>query len=110
MASAFEDREYSFEAKWAHDEDLRFRTTARRNKLLGLWAAGQMRLAGAAADSYANTLLDLEVRGGRDQDIARKIHEDFAAHHVALSDHAINRKMEELLAQAAEQIMHEKQV
>jgi len=110
MAGAFEDRENSFEAKWAHDEDLRFRTTARRNKLLGLWAAGQMGLAGAAAESYANTLLDLEVRGGRDPDIARKIHEDFAARHVALSDHAINRKMEELLAEAAEQVMHQPKV
>ncbi|HEY6578405.1 MAG TPA: DUF1476 domain-containing protein [Rhizomicrobium sp.] len=107
MTSAFEDRERSYEAKWAHDEDLRFRTTARRNKLLGLWAADQMELTGAAAESYANALLDLEVRGGRDQDIANKLHEDFAARSIAVSDHAVYRKMEELLAEAAEQIMHE---
>lgn len=108
MANAFEDRERNYEAKWAHDEDLRFRTTARRNKLLGLWAAAQLGLNGAAAESYANALLDLEVRGGRDEDIANKLHEDFAARSVALSDHSIHRKMEELAAEAAEQIMHER--
>lgn len=105
--SAFEDREKSYEAKWAHDEDLRFRTVSRRNKLLGLWAAGQMGLAGAAAESYANVLLDLEVRGGRDVDIADKVYEDFASHRIGLSRHAIHRKMEELLAEAADQVMRE---
>ena len=107
MNSSFDDREKSYEAKWAHDEDLRFRTTARRNKLLGLWAASQMGLSGAAADSYVNALLDLEVRGARDEDIAAKIHADFDARHVVLSDHLIHRKMEELLAEASEQVMRE---
>jgi hypothetical protein len=107
MKSSFEDREKSYEAKWAHDEDLRFRTTARRNKLVGLWAASQMGLAGAAADSYVNTLLDLKVRGGRDEDIAAKIRADFDGHKVAISDHMIHRKMEELLAEAVEQVMRE---
>ena len=57
MSGVFEDREKSYEAKWAHDEDLRFRTVARRNKLLGFWAATQMGLAGPAAESYAHELL-----------------------------------------------------
>ncbi|MGA8364832.1 MAG: DUF1476 domain-containing protein [Solirubrobacteraceae bacterium] len=107
MSGAFEDREKGYEAKWAHDEDLRFRTIARRNKLLGLWGAAQMGLAGPAAESYAHELLSLEVRGGRDEDIARKVHEDFAGHGIAISDHAIGRKMEELLAEAARQVMRE---
>ena len=107
MTTAFEDREKNYEAKWAHDEDLRFRTLARRNRLLGHWAAEQMGLTGAAAQSYANVLLELEVRGGRDEDIARKLREDFTARQIALSDHAIHRKMEELLAVAADEIMHE---
>src|SRR2546427_1624599 len=107
MSGVFEDREKSYEAKWAHDEDLRFRTVARRNKLLGLWAADQFGLAGAAAESYAHELLSLEVRGGRDDDIARKLHEDFAGRSIAISDHAIGRKMEELLAEAAAQVMRE---
>ena len=107
MSGVFEDREKGYEAKWAHDEDLRFRTVARRNKLLGFWAATQMDLAGPAAESYAHELLSLEVRGGRDEDIARKLHEDFASRGIAISDHAIGRKMEELLAEAAEQVMRE---
>ena len=107
MTSAFEDREKSYEAKWAHDEDLRFRTVSRRNKLLGLWAAGELGLSGAAADSYVNELLALEVRGAREQDILHKLHQDFAGHQVAISEHAINHKMDELLAEAAEQVMRE---
>lgn len=108
MAGAFEDRERNYEAKWAHDEDIRFRVVARRNKLLGLWAAERMGLVGPAAESYANALLDLEVRGGRDEDIARKVIEDMTAHRIATSDHAIRRRMEELLALATEQVMHER--
>lgn len=108
MASAFEDRERNYEAKWAHDEDLRFRAVARRNRLLGLWAAERMGMSGGAAESYAIALLDLEVRGGRDEDIARKVREDLASHHTELSDHAIRRKMEELLASAADELMHER--
>ncbi|MGH6890332.1 MAG: DUF1476 domain-containing protein [Rhizomicrobium sp.] len=107
MASAFEDRERNYEAKWAHDEDLRFRAVARRNKLLGLWAAERMGLTGAAAQSYAITLLDLEVRGGRDEDIARKVRDDLAGYRIPMSDHAVHRKMEEFLALAADQLMHE---
>jgi hypothetical protein len=107
MASAFEDRERNYEAKWAHDEDLRFRAVARRNRLLGLWAAERMGLSGAAAESYANILLSLEVRGGRDEDIARKVGEDFTERRIPMSAHTVHRKMEELLALAADQLMHE---
>lgn len=107
MTSAFEDRERNYEAKWAHDEDLRFRATARRNRLLGLWAAERMGMTGQAAESYASTLLDLEVRGGRDDDIARKVREDLASSRIEMSDHAVRRRMEELAALAADQLMHE---
>lgn len=107
MSGVFEDREKSYEAKWAHDEDLRFRTIARRNKLLGLWAAQRFGLTGTAAESYAYELLNLEVRGGRDEDITRKLQGDFAARGIAISDHAIFRKMEELLAEAGVQVMQE---
>ncbi|HEY2446584.1 MAG TPA: DUF1476 domain-containing protein [Rhizomicrobium sp.] len=107
MTGAFEDREKSYEAKWAHDEDVRFRTVARRNKLLGQWAAAEMGLKGAAADSYVHVLLDLEVKGGRDEDIAAKIRADFDAQGIGLSDHVIHRKMEELLAEAGSQVMRE---
>jgi hypothetical protein len=107
MTGAFEDREKTYESKWAHDEDVRFRTIARRNKLLGLWAAGEMGLSGAAAESYAHVLLDLEVKGGRDEDLVQKIRADFDTQKIALSDHVIHRKMEELLAEAQDQVMRE---
>ena len=67
----------------------------------------QFGLIGPAAESYAHELLSLEVRGGRDEDIARKLHEDFASRGIAVSDHAIARKMEEVLVEAAEQVMRE---
>jgi hypothetical protein len=107
MTGAFEDREKSIEARWAHDEDLRFRTVSRRNRLLGMWAAAQLGLSGAAAESYVNELLALEVRGARDKDISHKLSEDLAGRQISVSEHVIHRKMEELLVQAAEQVMHE---
>jgi len=107
VTGSFEEREKGYEAKWAHDEDLRFRTVARRNKLLGQWAAAQLGLSGGDAESYVNALLSLEVRGGRDEDLARKIGSDFQDRGTVLSDHLIHRKMEELLAEAARQLMHE---
>src|ERR1700688_2100137 len=103
----FEDREKGYEAKWAHDEDLRFRTVARRNKLLGLWAAAEMGLKGAAAESYAHDLLDLEVNGEGDEDLAQKIRADIDTQKIALSEHVIHRKMDELLAEAKEHVMRE---
>jgi hypothetical protein len=107
MTGAFEDREKNYEAKWAHDEDLRFRTISLRNKLLGLWAAAELGLSGAAAESYVNELLALEVRGAREQDMAHKLHGDFAGRQIAISEHAIHHRMDELLAEATEQVMHE---
>jgi len=107
MNDGFKERERSMEAKWAHDENLRFRAATRRNKLLGLWAAEAIGLEGAAADRYANTLLDLEVRGAQDEDLVQKIHEDFASHKAAYSQHYIRRKMDELAAIATAQIMGE---
>jgi hypothetical protein len=108
MTGSFDEREKAYEAKWAHDEELRFRTISRRNRLLGVWAAEQMGLAGAAADTYAKTLVELEVRGARDAELVAKIHTDLEARKIALSEHLVSRKMEELLARAADEIMREK--
>lgn len=105
MIDGFKEREQSMEAKWAHDEDLRFRAITRRNKLLGLWAAEAIGLKGSAAESYANTLLDLEVRGAQDEDLVQKIHGDFADHSAPYSQHYIRRKMDELAAVATALIM-----
>lgn len=107
MPGGFDEREKSYEAKWAHDEDLRFRSLARRNKLLGHWAAETLGLTASAAESYANVLLDMEVKGAPDEDFVRKIHDDFAAKNIAYSEHYVRRKIDELAALATEQVMKE---
>ena len=98
--TTFDKREESFEKKFAIDEELRFKATARRNKLLGLWAAQKLGLSGTEADAYAKevVLADLEETG--DDDVFRKIRKDFDAKGVKDSDHQIRRTMEEALANA----------
>jgi hypothetical protein len=97
-------REKGFESKFAHDEEVQFRAHARRNKLLGLWAAEKLGLAGAEAEAYAKTVIKADVEEAGDQDVFRKIRVDFDAKNVQQSDHQIRRHMDELLAVALEQI------
>tara|TARA_R110000824_G_scaffold390760_22_gene588082 strand:+ start:5870 stop:6193 length:324 start_codon:yes stop_codon:yes gene_type:complete len=105
--STFDKREDNFENKFAHDEALLFKATARRNKLLGLWAAGLMGLEGAAADEYAKSVVVADLEEAGEEDVFRKIRGDFDAKGVDQSDHQIRRNMEELLAEAAKQIQTE---
>ena len=104
MSGSFEKREKSFEAKWAHDEELRFKTYARRNKLLGLWAAAEMGIIGPAADAYAKEVVAADFEEVGDEDVFRKVRKDFDAKNVAQSDHQIRRTMVDLLEQAIAQI------
>ena len=106
MSGSFEDRRKGYENKWAHDEELRFKIMARRNKLLGLWAAAEMGVADA--DAYAKDVVRADFAEPGDEDVFRKIRADFDAAKIARSDHFIHGKMEELLAVAAEQVMNEK--
>src|SRR5512132_3151511 len=89
--TTFDKREEGFEMQFAHDEELKFKATARRNKLLGLWAAEKLGLSGAEADAYAKEVVvaDLEEAGG--DDVFRKIRKDFAAKGVVQSDQQIQR-------------------
>ncbi|HSZ73643.1 MAG TPA: DUF1476 domain-containing protein [Rhizomicrobium sp.] len=105
MSGSFEDRRKGQEAKWAHDEELRFKITARRNKLLGLWAAAEM--GRTDAEAYAKEVVKADFEEPGDEDVFRKIKSDFEAAKIARSDHFIHGKMEELLAVAADQVMHE---
>jgi hypothetical protein len=98
--TTFDKREEAFELQFAHDEELRFKATARRNKLLGLWAAEKLGLTGAEADSYALALVMLEFEATGDHDVAHRIRKDFDAKGVAQSDHQIERTMNELMAKA----------
>lgn len=98
--TTFDKREDGFEARFAHDEQLRFRALARRNKVLGLWAAEKLGLSGAEADAYAKDVIvaDLEEQG--EEDVFRKLRGDFDAKGVEVSDHQIRRNMAEFLTQA----------
>lgn len=101
---SFDNREDSFEKKFVHDADLQFKVAARRNKLLGLWAAGLMGLEGPAADEYAKSVVVADLAEAGDEDVFAKIRGDFDAKKVEQSDHQIRRTMEELFAEAKEQI------
>ena len=102
--STFDKRENAFENKFAHDEELRFKATARRNKLLGLWAAEKLGKSGADADAYAKEVIAADFEEAGDEDVFRKIRKDFDAAGGAQSDHQIRRSMDELLQTAAAQI------
>jgi len=102
--TTFDKREEAFEQQFAHDEELRFKATARRNKLLGLWAAEQLGLKGTEADSYALALVMSEFEDTGDRDVLHKIRKDFDAKGVNQSDHQIARHANELMAQAIEAI------
>lgn len=100
----FEERERAYESKFAHDEELRFKSLARRNKLLGLWAAEKLGRTGDAADAYAKEVVRSDFAEPGDEDVFRKVRGDFNAAGVAVSDDELRFKMRELLVEAAEQL------
>lgn len=102
--TTFDRRKEGFEAKFARDEELRFKATARRNRLLGLWAAEKLGLEGAEAEAYAKTVVSADFTEPGDEDVFRKVRFDFDAKKVDQSDHQIRRTMQELMAKAVEQI------
>ena len=102
--TTFDKREEGFEKKFAHDEELQFKANARRNKLLGLWAAEKLGLTGAQADAYAKEVVMADFEEAGDHDIFRKIRKDFDDKKVALPDLDIRRAMDELMTQAVAQI------
>jgi hypothetical protein len=102
--TTFDKREDAFEKQFAHDEELKFKAVARRNKMLGLWAAEKLGLTGAEADSYALSVVMTEFEESGDHDVSRKIRKDFDAKGVVQSDHQISRTMTELMARAVADI------
>jgi hypothetical protein len=100
----FDKREESFEKKFALDEEMRFKATARRNKLFGLWAAEKLGKSGADADAYAKAIVMADFEEAGDNDVFRKVRKDFDAAGVQQSDHQIRRTMEEFLAKAVQDI------
>ncbi|MDO8289031.1 MAG: DUF1476 domain-containing protein [Parvibaculum sp.] len=105
--STFDKREDQFENKFAHDAALQFKVAARRNKLLGLWAADLMGLSGDAAAEYAKSVVVADLKEAGDEDVFVKIRGDFDAKKIAQTDHQIRRTMEEFYATAKGQIQNE---
>ncbi len=102
--TTFDKRKDAFESKFARDEDLRFRATSRRNKLLGLWAAEKLGKTGDEADAYAREVIRSDMAEAGDDDVLRKVSGDFQAAGVAQADGEIRRTMDELMAKAVAQI------
>ena len=102
--TTFDKREEGFEKKFAHDEELRFKANARRNKLLGAWAAEKLGLSGPEAEAYAKDVVMADFEEAGDTDVFRKLRQDFDAKGVAQSDHQIRRTMDDLMEQAIAQI------
>ncbi len=105
--STFDDREDKFEKKFAHDAALKFKAEARRNKLVGLWAAKLLGKEGDAADAYVKEVIKADLEEAGDDDVFRKIRGDFDAAGVDQSDHQIRRHMDECLSEAVKQIQSE---
>lgn len=102
--SSMKDREEGFERKFAFDEELRFKATARRNKLLGLWAAEKLGKTGADADAYAKEVVMSDFEEAGDEDVFRKVRGDLDAAGVTATDADIRKAMGDLLTTAVEQI------
>ncbi len=103
--SAFEDREKGYEAKFKHDQEFQFKATARRNKLLGLWAAEKLGLSGNDAEAYAKEVVVADFEEPGDDDVLRKVAGDLEAKGVGAPD--VRHEMERLMPVAAEQVASE---
>jgi len=102
--TTFDQREEGFEKKFAHDEELRFKATARRNKLLGLWAAEKLGVSGPAADAYAKEVVMADFEEAGDDDVFRKLRKDFDAKGVAVTDQDLREAMIGLMEKAIAEI------
>ena len=103
--SKFDEREKDFEARFKHDQELAFKVTARRNKLLGLWAAGHLGLTGAAAEAYAKEVVAADFTRPGDSDVIEKVTKDFADKGVKLGEPAIADELKRCAVEAKKQIM-----
>ena len=102
--TTFDDRKTAAEAKFAHDQEFQFKTIARRNKLLGLWAAEQMGISGADAEAYAKQVVIADFEEPGDADVLRKVLGDLTGKGIATDEHKVRHEMTRLLKEAKTQI------
>jgi hypothetical protein len=103
--STFNEREKGFEQKYKHDQELQFKVNARRNKLLGLWAAEQMGIAGSAAEAYAKEVVAADFEKPGDSDVVAKVLKDLKAKGKTTTEPQLRKELDRLLAVAKEQVM-----
>ena len=101
----FDDRERAFETKFAHDEDMKFRITARRNRLLGEWAARQMGLTDAESESYAKDVIRADFEEAGDNDVIRKVMGDLTAAGIEIDEETIVEALRNKEIEARRQII-----
>lgn len=102
--STFDKRQEGFENKFAHDEELRFKANARRNKTLGAWAAEKLGKSGDEAADYAKSVLLADFEEPGDEDVYRKVKADFEAANVDVSEHQLRREMADMMDAAIEEV------
>ncbi|WP_025561192.1 DUF1476 domain-containing protein [Sphingomonas sp. UNC305MFCol5.2] len=106
--TTFDDRERAFEAKFARDEDIAFRVSARRNRLLGQWAAAKMNLTPEETDAYAKAVVQADFEEAGDEDVIRKLLGDLIAAGVEVDDATIRQAITEQTVEARRQLMESK--
>lgn len=102
--TTFDNREKGFENKFAHDQDLKFKAESRRNKLLAEWAGAKLGITGAALDDYIKAVRKADLAEKGDDDVLRKVKQDFADKGVTIADAEIRKAMNEFLAKAVTDI------
>lgn len=102
--SSFDKREEGFEKKFALDEESKFKAMARRNRLLGMWAAEKLGMSGEAATAYAKEVVAADFEQPGENDVAHKVTRDLAGKGIAVTEAQLRVKMDELLAQAIVQV------
>jgi hypothetical protein len=105
--TTFDEREKDFEARFRHDQEFRFKVAARRNHLLGLWAAQQMGLSGEAAEAYAREVVNAEFAPGGDRNVIAKLAADLGARDGAMTPERIRFELDHFAEQAKQQLMRE---
>ncbi|MCL4765933.1 MAG: DUF1476 family protein [Hyphomicrobiaceae bacterium] len=101
---SFDDREKAFEKKFAHDQELKFKAEARRNRMLGEWAAAKLGITGSAVDDYVKAVRKADLAEKGDDDVFQKIRGDFDAKGVSITDAELRAKMSDFLSEAVKQL------
>lgn len=106
--TTFDDRERAFETKFAHDEEMKFRVIARRNRLLGMWAAAEMGLSEAEADAYAKDVVRADFEEAGDEDVIRKVLGDLTSAGKDIEESVIREQLDAKLVEAKRQMLEAK--